>query len=183
MRPHRTSLNGFTLIELMMTLAIGAILLMLAAPSLGNLIAHTRMATAEGTLAGSLHHARAAAIMHNKRVVVCPSNDARHCLSSDEWQRGWLIANDADHDGQPDTGAPAIALLPALPEGTRVITSTGRTRVAFHPDGDAAGSNARFTICHARQHDGKSVVVSNSGRVRIEAPDPDHLQRCLAGLH
>lgn len=182
MHPHATTRTGFTLVELLMTLAIGAIVLMLAAPSLGNLLASTRMATAEGAIADSLNHARTEAIMHNGRVLVCPSIDARHCLPSHEWQHGWLIADDADGDGQPDGDVPTIAMLPALPAGTRVITSTGRRRVSFHPNGSAAGTNARFTVCHARQHDGKAVVVSNAGRVRIEAPDPEHLQACLAGI-
>jgi type IV fimbrial biogenesis protein FimT len=69
-----------------------------------------------------------------------------------------------------------------MPPGTAVITSVGRTRIAFHPDGNAAGSNANFTICHSREHQGKSVVLANSGRVRLGAADPQHLRACLATL-
>jgi len=52
----------------------------------------------------------------------------------------------------------------------------------FHPNGSAAGSNTRFTICHARERTGKAVIVANSGRVRLANADAAHLQTCLAGL-
>lgn len=174
--------SGFTLVELMMTLAVAAVLAMIGAPALGNLVARSREASAEARIAGTLRHARTAAVMDNSRVIVCPSDDGRHCRPGFDWQHGWIVARDADHDGQPDPGRQILAALPPLPPGSRIITSAGRTHLVFHPDGDSAGSNARFTICHARERDGKSVVVSNSGRVRIAEPDPARLQQCLAGI-
>jgi type IV fimbrial biogenesis protein FimT len=174
--------GGFTLIELMMTLAVAATLAMIGAPALGNLLARVREASAEARIAGTLRHARTAAVMDNTRIIVCPSDDGRHCHPGFDWQHGWIVAPDADHDGQPDTGHQIIAALPAMTAGSRIITSSGRTRIIFHPNGSSAGSNARFTICHARERDGKSVMISNSGRVRIAEPDPDRLQQCLAGI-
>ncbi len=178
---HRKA-SGFTLIELMLTLGVAAILAMIGAPALGSLLARTREASAEARVAGTLRHARTAAVMDNTRIIVCPSADGRHCRAGYDWQHGWIVAPDADHDGQPDAGRQVIAALPAMPRGSRIITSSGRRHIIFHPDGNSAGSNARFTICHARDRDGKSVVVSNSGRVRVAAPDPARLHRCLAGI-
>jgi type IV fimbrial biogenesis protein FimT len=177
-RPQR----GFTLTELLVVLAIAGILAMIGAPAMGGLLARTQDANAEASIAGALRHARAAAVMHNARVVVCPSLDGRRCHQGDVWQRGWIIARDANHDGQPDAGVPLIAVHAAMPTGTAVITSVGRTRIAFHPEGSAAGSNANFTICHVHERQGKSVVVANSGRVRLGAADRQHLQACLATL-
>lgn len=174
--------RGFTLIELMMALAVAAILAMVGAPALGGLLARTRISSAGATIAGALRHARAAAVMHNARVLVCPSDDGRHCRQGYEWQHGWIVAPDADGDRKADAGRPPFAVFAAMPPGARVITSAGRTHITFHPDGDAAGSNARFTVCHAGQKEGRSVVVSNSGRVRSAKPDPERLQACLAGL-
>lgn len=174
--------HGFTLTELLVGLAIAGILAMIGAPAMGSLLARTQDANAEAAIAGALRHARTAAVMHNARVLVCPSRDGHHCRPGDVWQQGWIIAQDVNHDGQPDADVPLIAVHAATPPGTAVITSVGRTRIAFHPEGDAAGSNADFTICHARERRGKSVVIANSGRVRLGAADRQHLQACLATL-
>lgn len=182
MQPRQCPQHGFTLTELLIALAIAGILATIGAPAMGSLLARTQEATIEASVAGSLRHARTAAVMRNARVLVCPSNDGARCHAGSDWQHGWIVAQDADHDGQPDTGKVIIARQASLPRGTRVITSAGRVRIVFHPNGSAAGSNARFTICHARERDGKSVVISNSGRVRLEDADPEHLQACLAGI-
>lgn len=174
--------RGFTLVELMITLAIAGILAVIGAPAMGSLLARTQEASAESAVAGGLRNARTAAVMHNARTLLCPSADGRHCRAGEEWQHGWIIAQDVDHDGQPDAGVPIVAVQEAMPKGTRVITSLGRGQIAFQPTGSAGGSNARFTICHARERDGKSVVISNSGRVRWAKAEPERLHACLAGL-
>lgn len=174
--------HGFTLVELAITLAIAAVLVAIGAPAMGGLVARTHEASAEGHVADTLRQARTAAVMHNGRVVVCPSADGRRCDAADDWQHGWLVADDADHDGQPDPGKPVIAVLQAMPSGTRVVTTTGRRQITFQASGSAGGSNVTFTICHTRKRDGRSVIVANSGRVRVQAADATHLAACLAGL-
>lgn len=180
-RPARTA-GGFTLTELLIALAITGILAMIGAPAMGSLLARTRTASAEAAIAGTLRHARSAAVLRNARVLVCPSRDGRQCSAGDDWQHGWIVAKDVDHDGEPDTGVPVITVQPAMPAGTRVITSIGRGHIAFQPSGSAGGSNVRFTICHANAHEGKQVILANSGRVRLASADAAHLQACLAGL-
>lgn len=174
--------HGFTLTELLIVLAIAGILAMIGAPAMGNLMSRVHQDSAEASIADSLRRARTTAVMHNNRVVVCPSRDGRRCDKGEDWQYGWLVADDGNHDGQPDIGAQALAVIGAMPAGTRIITSTGRGQLVFHANGNAAGSNVRFTICHVHAHDGKSVVVANSGRVRIGKADAAHLQACLAGM-
>ena len=180
MTQARSPQRGFTMIELLMALGIAGILAMIGAPAMGSLLARTRARTAEGALLDALQRARAAAVMHNGRVLVCPSQDGQHCDEGDNWGRGWVVALDRDRDGQPDSGASPFVVQGALSAGTRVVSSRGRTRIAFHPNGGAAGSNASFTICATRARTGKAVVLSNSGRIRIDAVDPARLQACLA---
>jgi type IV fimbrial biogenesis protein FimT len=180
-RPARYA-RGFTLTELMIALAVAGILAVIGAPAMGALIARTTAAGTEAAIAGTLRHARSAAVMRNARVLVCPSRDGRRCSPGDDWQHGWIVAKDVDHDDQPDTGDSVIAVQAAMPAGTRVTTSAGRGEVAFQPTGSAGGSNARFTICHARGRAGRAVVVANSGRVRVADAEPERLQQCLAGL-
>lgn len=182
MARSRHTARGFTLTELMITLAIAAIMAMIGAPAMGSLLARTRNASIESAIAGGLRNARNAAVMRNARVLVCPSPDGRQCRTDGDWQDGWIIAQDADHDGQPDAGKPVLDVQAAMPAGTRMTTSTGRSRITFQPSGSAGGSNVTFTICHARERGGRAVIVANSGRVRIQDADAAHLQACLAGM-
>lgn len=175
-----TSSRGFTLTELLIVLAIAGILAAIGAPAMGNLMSRVHQDSAEAAIADSLRRARTTAVMHNNRVLVCPSRDGRRCNKGDDWQHGWLVADDADHDGQPDSRTQALAVIGAMPGGTRIITSVGRGQLTFQPSGSAGGSNVNFTVCHAHDRSGKSVVVANSGRVRIDKPGTDRLQACLA---
>lgn len=179
--PSKDAQHGFTLTELLATLAIAGILAMVGAPAMGRLLANTRNASSEAMVVNTLRHARSTAIMRNARVLVCPSRDGYQCNPGDDWQHGWIIAQDSDHDGRPDAGAPRV-MQAAMPAGTRVITSVGRRQIAFQPSGSAGGSNVRFTICHASARTGKSVIVANSGRVRLAEAEPAQLQACLAGI-
>lgn len=182
MRARRASASGFTLTELVMVVAIAGILAAIGAPAMGSLGARVHASSAEASIADSLRRARTTAVMRNTRVLVCPSRDGRTCSKGDDWQQGWLVANDANRDGQPDGGAQSLAVSGALPAGTRIVTSAGRGQLTFQPTGSAGGSNVTFTVCHARLREGQAVVVANSGRVRIGKPDAAHLQACLAGL-
>lgn len=172
--------HGFTLTELLITLAIAGILAMLGAPAMGNLLARTRDTGAEVAIANTLRQARSAAVLRGIRVLMCPSRDGTHCTPDDDWQHGWIVAADRDHDGQPDADQPPIAVRQPLTGTTRVVTTAGRQTLAFQPSGSAGGSNVTFTICHAGSATGKAVVVANSGRVRIADAAPAHLQACLA---
>ncbi|TAN07068.1 MAG: prepilin-type N-terminal cleavage/methylation domain-containing protein [Rhodanobacteraceae bacterium] len=181
MQPSSTSASGFTLTELLTTLAIAGLLAALGMPALGSLVSRVTDTRAATAITGSLHQARAAAVVRGTRVLLCPSRDRVHCRAGDDWQHGWIIGIDTDADGQPDAGAPLIAAQAALHAGTRVITSRGRGQIVFHPNGSAAGSNARFTICRLHTRMATAVVVANSGRVRLAGARPDQLQACLTG--
>ncbi|HXS74103.1 MAG TPA: GspH/FimT family pseudopilin [Rhodanobacteraceae bacterium] len=176
-RPHS---RGFTLIELLMVLSIAGILAVIGMPALGSMLARAHQQSAEGALEASLMHARESAIMRDTHVIVCPSSNGKDCSAGVDWQHGWLIATDVDHDDQPDKGAGPLAVFNAMPSGMRIVASRGRPRVVFRPDGSAGGSNAQLTICHIGDtHAGRSVVIANSGRVRVSDAQPDHLRTCL----
>ncbi|HEU0277420.1 MAG TPA: GspH/FimT family pseudopilin [Rhodanobacteraceae bacterium] len=171
---------GMTLVELVTVIAIAAIVLMLGAPAFGKLKAQVQTRTAEGQVTRALQHARHAAIMRGTRVLMCPSVDGKSCTSGFAWHSGWIIALDADHDGKPDTGTPVLAMTGAVASNLRLITSVGREKIVFHPDGSAPGSNTTFTICQGTQALGATVIVSNVGRVRSAAANAAQLEKCIA---
>ena len=171
---------GITLIELLMTVAVAGVLVAMGVPALGSMLARSHQQSAESALQASLMHARELAIMRSEQVVVCPTADGEHCSGGDFWQEGWMIGADADRDREPDS---VLARFDAMPANMHVVSSRGRPRVVFQPDGSAGGSNAQLTVCHGGDaREGRAVIVANSGRVRITDADSHRLQACLDGV-
>ncbi|MBD8698051.1 GspH/FimT family pseudopilin [Stenotrophomonas sp. CFBP 13718] len=86
--PNRFT-TGFTLLELMVALAVLAILVSLSMPSFSALIAQTRIASATNDLLSDMEFARHEAIRRNDSVVLCGSRDRSGC-ASDGWQQ-WIV--------------------------------------------------------------------------------------------
>lgn len=83
--------RGFTLIELIVTLAVLAIVVAIAAPSFNSMIANSRTSSMTSELTAALNFARSEAIKRVKPVSVCPSSDGASCLTSADWPKGWMV--------------------------------------------------------------------------------------------
>ncbi len=171
--------RGFTLIELMMTLAVFAILTACAMPAFGNLISSTGARAAQENLVTALNTARILAASRTQHVVVCPSADGQYCGHTTEWQHGWLIFVDADHDDVRDLGEELLAAGQQQPDGIAIVSTAGRTHVDYRPDGSATGSNVTFTVCDRRgAAEARALVINNAGRVRAGEPTPTAAADC-----
>ena len=168
---------AFTLIELLFTLAVAAILSMIAAPSLQRVLVHNRVIQTNNQLIRALNFARSQAVTHGVATILCPSDDGSRCAPGQDWQGGWLVAMDADHDFQPDSAPQRV--FAGFPEGIRVHSSRGRLHVRYRPDGSSPGSNLSLIVCQASEPDtARSVVVSNAGRIRQGTASAAQAQAC-----
>jgi type IV fimbrial biogenesis protein FimT len=184
MRRHR----GFTIIELMATLAVGAILVVLAVPSFTQMIQNNRLTTQINEFVSALQLARSEAVKRNENVVLCATDDPNaaplDCTAGADWETGWIIFADADDDGVPSAtadqcNAGADCIL-AVNSGVASTSNTLRgdpaavaDSIAYLPSGvsDAAGT---FILCDERgAAHAKAVVVSNTGRPRSSEKKAD----------
>lgn len=98
-------LKGFTLLELIVTVAILGIVATLALPSFNELIADNRIRAITSELHSSLLKTRSEAIKRGKPVAICASVDQLNCSDSTNWASGWIIFTDhtglaGERDGQ-----------------------------------------------------------------------------------
>lgn len=87
--------SGFTLIELVITIAIAAILLVVGVPAMYEFIQNNRVAAETNELVTAMNLARSEALRRQAPVAVCPSDnawDTAACSNAeDDWDKGWLV--------------------------------------------------------------------------------------------
>lgn len=182
MAQARNTISGITLIELLMTLAIIAVLAGMAMPMFGTFIGNTHARAARSQLAGVLNTARVGATSRARHVVVCPSSDQQTCSDSGLWHRGWVAFVDLNHDREIDVGEDTLVVGQALAPGTAIVGSSGRTRIDYQPDGSARGTNATLTVCERTlgSAGARTLVIGQSGRIRYGTASPEAAAQCLA---
>lgn len=162
---------GFTLIELATTLSVVAILAGIAAPSFAGFVERQRASAAINSLMTHMALARVSAITRNRRAVLCPSVDGRHCNAGTDWSVGWMLFMDDDGNHKPDGTDDVVRVdLDPTSRHLRVVSSTGRAQLRYLPDGRAAGTNLTISVCNQRQELLGQVIVNNMGRPRSDRP-------------
>jgi prepilin-type N-terminal cleavage/methylation domain-containing protein len=101
-RPHNARLSvgrraraGFTAIELMITIALLAVLAAIALPGLSIVVKNNRLETALGEVPDGLIYARAEAVTRSQNITVCPTTDGAACNGT-AWQDGLLVFTNAN---------------------------------------------------------------------------------------
>jgi type IV fimbrial biogenesis protein FimT len=166
----RSKSRGFTLLELMMGLAIGAVLIGIAVPSFTAIIRQNRLANQTNEFMVTLALARSEAVKRGGRISICSSNAAQTaCSNAPEWGNGWLLfsdmegaAGDIDIDGTaPDDTI--IQAWPAPAEDAMVVTSVRRF-FSYGSDGRADAATVFSISPHTCSDDNaRTITVNLSG--------------------
>jgi type IV fimbrial biogenesis protein FimT len=161
---------GFTLIEMMIAMALAVLLFGVALPALSHGLEAARALDARADLLTSLTLAANKASLTGTRAVLCPSADGRRCLGSADWSEGWIVFLDTDGDREMGSRDALLQHADALAGKVRLRSTAGRTRVVFEGDSGNAGSNVTFTICDGRgPTQARALILSNQGRLREAA--------------
>lgn len=167
--------QGFTLVELMVTIAVLGVIAAIAIPSFGEMIDSSRRATIAGELATDFSLARTEAARRAKRVTVCVSSDGATCVSSsNEWASGWIVFSDVVADGVLTTsdGDELLKRRDALAGGLSFVSSgfSSGGRIQFRPSG-AVDSGGALVLCKPGKPgaNGRRISLSFSGSVNRTA--------------
>lgn len=165
-RPGR----GFTLIELIITILVAAILTAIAVPAFDSFVKNDRDSAQVNSLAYSMNYARSEAVKRDLAVSVCPSLDGLNCNGA-AWASGWMV-----YYVDPTTGANvSLQTVPAL-AGSNTVTSHGApttsTGITFLSSGMATGlagpmaAPLQINVCDVRGATyARDIEVNVAGRV------------------
>jgi type IV fimbrial biogenesis protein FimT len=163
--------SGFTLIELMIAVALVAILLATAVPALDDFTNDARQTGAINDFISSIHIARNTAITTNSRVTMCASASGANCEAA-SWDSGWIVFADLNSNGSLDAGE-TIASASAAVDGLNIQSGEFPAALMYRPNGRAmtnalTGNSGEFTVCDFRgaEH-AKVILVELSGRPRM----------------
>lgn len=163
--------GGFSLIELLVVMAILSILLAVSLPNFRDMIESNSSNSQAKLFLTTLNLARSEAIKRGGNVAVCASNDGADC-DEDEWGEGWIVFFDANGDANGLTGS-----VDANDTLIRVFDSVGSSNVTtFTVDlfeynnlgFSATGGTQTLLICPASSNavNARSIVIGPSGRGR-----------------
>jgi len=149
---RNTEAGGFTLIELIIVMAIVCIFLALGMPSFLDFTRNVRAGSMMGALTNDIQLARSESVKRNARVLFCaranPTSNA--CIgvpTTAAWSNGWLVCHDSDADGACDATTandPNPIKVQGAPPAPLVVVGPAATLVMF-PVGNAS-ANSTFTL-------------------------------------
>ncbi|HET6724947.1 MAG TPA: GspH/FimT family pseudopilin [Gammaproteobacteria bacterium] len=157
-----TGQKGFTLIELMVTIAIAAILVTAGVPAFIQFVQNNRRAAELNGLVRALNMARSTAVRQRTTVRVCASSNQTDCIT--DWSKGWIVFADKDDDKTADTGE-LIHVFPPLDGGNNLFPHVS-TMMGYVSTGLSTASGY-FTLCDPRgPAQARAVIVSAAGAIR-----------------
>lgn len=163
--------NGFSLIELVITMSIMLIAVGIAAPSISIMLKESQIQAQLDKFIIALNYARSEAIKRNQNVVLCPRATATSC-GTVNWEDGWLIYADVTNPGVLDVpGDTILKQQIALPANTTLRVTPGsasnfETSVTYNRSGRTTASDS-FVLCDSRGFRGNAtrvISVSPTGR-------------------
>jgi type IV fimbrial biogenesis protein FimT len=176
-RAMKAKHTGFTLIELMFTIVVLAVLLGLAAPNFRDFLRNSRLTTAANELLADAHLARSEAIKRRAAVSICSTADPHaeepDCRAPNATNfSGWLVfVDDTDGDGRWDAGEEILRRRDPVPDGVTVKSDTGMISYAgtgFLRSAGASPSARRVIVCDER---GNAKVSGDRSAVRVVTLD------------
>lgn len=169
--------RGFTMIELLVVVAIAAILATIGIPALQGTLRDFRQKSALSLLVSDLNQARGEAIKRNSRVLLCVRDAAgTACAASTNWLSGWLACIDSNNDGACDAATASspnpFIVRPALDASlTLSVTdaaSVALSNIRLNANGSQGAGNSAATLTLGGTWSGavaNTVTVAGTGNI------------------
>jgi type IV fimbrial biogenesis protein FimT len=174
----RQYIRGFTLVELMVTISIVAVMATIAIPSFQEFIRQTRVTTQTNDFITVLNYARSEAIKQGRSVIVCKSTNSVACVAGGNWGQGWLAYIDANGNDAKDAGETVIRVHSAFTGNSTLVGGATLTNwIKYLPTGLAVGNGgatangvaaSQLTLCPQAPANGvgRTIEIGFTGRIK-----------------
>jgi type IV fimbrial biogenesis protein FimT len=163
--------KGFTLLELMVAIAILGLTMLFAAPSFIDLVSNNRISGATNDYLSALQFAKAESAARINPVTICKRNVAGSaCVAGGDWQQGWIVFSDLNGNASVDGGVGGDTVLlihEALDPRITFNTAGVRDSIVYRPSGLTSIIGAEVLImCDDRGFDesAKGILITITGR-------------------
>lgn len=161
----------FTLIDLLISVSMAALLLALSLPSIWHYFSSSHERDALLELTQSIQLARSQTLLNRAPVTLCASKSGHSCDGT--WRDGWLVFADLNRNGSVD-GDETVFKTGKVPE--RVMVMASRESFVFLPNG--ANQLGEFGVCALNiGSKGSALRLTGFGSLR---QDSDHKAMCSA---
>ncbi len=163
--------QGFTLIELMVTLTVAGILIGVAVPSFQGFIKRNQAESLQSQVASAVATARTEAAARNTFITICASDDSAACGGN--WNNGWIVFENPDKDTTRDADEVTVATFENTSSSSFDVAqgqnlANKLTQLTFNQQGFLLGeSSVLITICNAQKETAyvRGLFVNASGLV------------------
>jgi type IV fimbrial biogenesis protein FimT len=142
---RRTPQIGFTLLEVLMTIAIAAIVATIGIPSFRYVTNANRIAGEVNGLLGDLQFARAEAIKEGQNVTVCVSTLGASCDGTSTWQSGWIVYSNPTATTTPVTTS-LLRIQTTFSSTDTFVAFPATSAITFNREGYAIGIAGAGTL-------------------------------------
>ena len=180
--------HGFTLVELLVALAVAAVLLGIGVPSFVSVVQDTRIGSQYNQVVRSFFMARSEAVKSGEFVVVCARSapESKLCGDENDWKNGWIVYIDVDSTvagaAQVGSGDTIISLEPAVSGDNTVraiasLSSGGAStqvgHVRYLPRGNTNWQGGSVIVCDAARgaESSRAVNVRLTGNIQPARPN------------
>lgn len=158
-----SSQRAFTIVELLIVLALAAIVGNIAVPALQDFLERNQQQGLYHQISRALQHARSYSVTHRVSVELCGSSDGLSCNSN--WSHGWLLREINKES--------AIAVTMLNSDSKRLQWKGFNQTIQFHSTGISPVGNGRFYSCYKNKVSWQ-LVINRQGRLRT-APSSENI--------
>ncbi len=161
---------GFTIIEMMLSIAVAAVILSIGVPSFQGLMERNQLTSGINQFISSMSLARSEAIKRNQRVSICPSADGELCAGT-EYENGWIIFVDRNSNGNRQTASEELVWVSGSLPGNLTLRGKGccDDNIPYLASGEIFGIAGSVHLCKENDtNKSRKISINRFGRVRLD---------------